>query len=725
MIQDYHHPESNALPEQSSSTPGAQGNLNQMSLSALERIGRAISNENYPARIYQMLYQQVVQLLGSDIGFIIAEYKPVTNLISFPYVYNNGQMLTFESMQLGNGVISTLIKERKPKIIQNNIEPAAWNEKSTGRPPKSWLGVPLIAVGEIVGAMILFDDEKDSLFNENDLLFFSALGTTVAGAINAAEVLRKSLLTEQAHKREERMLDALFNNVPEMIFFKDEQERYIRVNNNMASEYHIAHPIEMIGKTDRQLLGETRGAEIEKEDLDLLESGQAKVGYVDKQNKEDGTANWYVKSKVPLYDQNGQAIGLLGISTNITDTKNAEGLIERRNQQLRTAAEIAKDASAATHIEELLTKTVELIQRNFGFYHVAVYLLDPLGEYALLRQAIGPAAEELKRVGFKVAIGSQSVVGRAATMPQPLEIKDVTQVPYYFPEPLLQNTKSELAIPLKTGLDIIGVLDVQSEQANAFSDEETTALQLLADQLSIAIINSNLSSMAEEHLAKHRLLYQITIAASAASNANEAIQTTVKSLNTTLPGEEISVFLPDGNGNLVVSTFAGFGDLDPENFSIRQGDGVIGGVAADHKPIRIFNALADPRFTAIDPKVRSEIAVPIMAAGKFFGVLNIESTQVGAYDENDQEIFATLGNSLGSLINNFQLLTRINEQTQRQRQLYEVTDKIRRSVDMDSILEISAAEICKVLNAHRATININPNLKPEIEAQITKVDKAQ
>jgi PAS domain S-box-containing protein len=725
MIQDYHRPESNALPEQPSSTPGEQGSLNQLSLPALERIGRSISNENNPTRIYQMLYQQVVQLLGSNIGFIIAEYKPVTNLISFPYVYNNGQMLTFESMQLGNGVISTLIKERKPKIIQNNIEPTAWDQKSTGRPPKSWLGVPLVAGGEIVGAMILFDDEKESRFNENDLLFFSALGTTAAGAINTVEVLRKSLLTEQVHKKEERMLDALFNNVPEMIFFKDEQERYIRVNNNMASEYHIAHPIEMIGKTDRQLLGETRGAEIEKEDLNLLQSGQAKVGYVDKQNKEDGTANWYVKSKVPLYDQNGQAIGLLGISTNITDTKNAEGLIERRNQQLRAAAEIAKDASAASHVEELLTKTVALIQRSFGFYHVAVYLLDPLGEYALLRQAIGPAAEELKRVGFKVAIGSQSVVGRAATMPQPLEIKDVTQVPYYFPEPLLQNTKSELAIPLKAGQDIIGVLDVQSEQANAFSDEETTALQLLANQLSIAIINSNLSSKAEEHLAKHRLLYQITLAASSASNANEAIQTTVKSLNTTLPGEEISVFLPDGNGNLVISAFAGFSDLDPANFSVRLGDGVIGGVAAEHKPIRISNALADPRFMAIDPKIRSEIAVPIMTAGKFFGVLNIESTQVGAYDENDQEIFATLGNSLGSLLNNFQLLAQINEQTQRQRQLYEITDKIRRSIDMDSILEISAAEICKALNAHRATININPNLKPEIEAQITKVDKAQ
>ncbi|MGD0709201.1 MAG: GAF domain-containing protein, partial [Anaerolineaceae bacterium] len=243
MIQDYHRPESNALPEQPSSTPGEQGSLNQLSLPALERIGRSISNENNPTRIYQMLYQQVVQLLGSNIGFIIAEYKPVTNLISFPYVYNNGQMLTFESMQLGNGVISTLIKERKPKIIQNNIEPTAWDQKSTGRPPKSWLGVPLVAGGEIVGAMILFDDEKESRFNENDLLFFSALGTTAAGAINTVEVLRKSLLTEQVHKKEERMLDALFNNVPEMIFFKDEQERYIRVNNNMASEYHIAHPI--------------------------------------------------------------------------------------------------------------------------------------------------------------------------------------------------------------------------------------------------------------------------------------------------------------------------------------------------------------------------------------------------------------------------------------------------------------------------------------------------
>jgi GAF domain-containing protein len=111
-----------------------------------------------------------------------------------------------------------------------------------------------------------------------------------------------------------------------------------------------------------------------------------------------------------------------------------------------------------------------------------------------------------------------------------------------------------------------------------------------------------------------------------------------------------------------------------------------------------------------------------MASGKFFGVLNIESALANSYDENDQEIFATLGNSLGSIINNFQLQKLIDEQAQRQHQLNEISGKIRQSVDMESILQISAAEICKVLNAHRATIMINTNLPQESESQDVKVE---
>jgi PAS domain S-box-containing protein len=721
MAQDLNRFESSSSPERPITPPSVTSSSAFLSMQALEKICTAVSAENNLTRIFQILYQQIVQLLGTDIGLIVAEYKPVTNTLSFP-VYNNGQMLTFASVQLGDGIISSIIKERKPRLIQNNLSQDSWEDKNISKLPKSWLGIPLISGGDIVGAMILFDTEREARFSENDLMFFSALSTTVAGAINNSESQRKSSLTEQLHKRDERMLDALFNNIPEMIYFKDEQERYIRVNNNLAAEFHIAHPIEMIGKTDRQLLGETQGTEIEKEDIVLLQSGQAKIGYVDKQIKNDGNTQWFLKSKVPLYDQNGQAIGLLGIATNITDLRKAEGMIDRRKRQINTSSVIAKETANEAHVEELLAKTVKLIQDSFGFYHVALYLLDSLGEYAMLSQAVGPAAEELKRTGFKVAIGSQSVIGRAATMPEPLSIKDVTQVPYYFPEPLLQNTKSELAIPLKTGNDIIGVLDIQSEQANAFADEELMALQLISDQLAVAILNFKLSSKSEEHLAKHRLLHQITVAASSASNANEALQTAVKSLNTTLPGEEISIFMPDDNGNLVISAHAGYGDIDPANFTFRLGDGVVGTVAVDHKPVRISNSLADPRYIAIDPKVRSELAVPIMASGKFFGVLNIESALANSYDENDQEIFATLGNSLGSIINNFQLQKLIDEQAQRQHQLNEISGKIRQSVDMESILQISAAEICKVLNAHRATIMINTNLPQESESQDVKVE---
>ena len=145
-------------------------------------------------------------------------------------------------------------------------------------------------------------------------------------------------------------------------------------------------------------------------------------------------------------------------------------------------------------VEVTLNRLVNLIKERFNFYHASIFLLDPLGKFATLRESTGEAGAQLKATGHKLAVGSPSIVGQATGKGQPVVIGDVTQEANYYANPLLPDTRSEMAIPMKIGEQVLGALDVQSTAFNAFSQEDINVLQILANQTAIAIQNEDLFS---------------------------------------------------------------------------------------------------------------------------------------------------------------------------------------------------------------------------------------
>jgi sigma-B regulation protein RsbU (phosphoserine phosphatase) len=289
---------------------------------------------------------------------------------------------------------------------------------------------------------------------------------------------------------------------------------------------------------------------------------------------------------------------------------------------------------------------------------------------------------------------------------------------------LLPDTRSELAIPLKVGERILGALDVQSTQTNAFKAEDVGVLQILADQLAVAVVNGELFAKTQELLGKHRLLRQISIAASTSTSLENAIVNVVSGLRTALVGDRISVLMLNDEGLLQVQASAGYEGIRHLEVRIAQGQGICGRVAVEKRPIRVDDVLTDPYYFNIDPEVRSELAIPILFSDELIGVLNLESTQAYAFDENDQEILGALGNNLGGVIANIRLVSQVREQVMRERQLFDVTSKIRHSVDMETILETSAKELARALGARRASIRVTAGasalLVSQDESQLPK-----
>ncbi|HLO16511.1 MAG TPA: GAF domain-containing protein, partial [Anaerolineales bacterium] len=356
---------------------------------------------------HSLIHEQVRSVIG-NYGFVIALYDQRTNSISIPYLYEDNSFSSIDTFPLGEGLTSILIRTREPLILVEDTEKRAiaMGAKITGKPAKSWLGVPLLARGEAIGAIIIQDLEHEHSFNDDDLRFMVSVANQVSGTIHNVRLINESMRTAV---------------------------------------------------------------------------------------------------------------------------------------QFETAAEIARDISSSLDLDELLQKAVELIKSRFDFYHASIFLKDLPGEFVVIREATGEAGAQMKRSGHKLGVGSKSVVGFVAGKGEPLIVNDTSRDATYYQNALLPETRAEAALPLKVGDRIVGVLDVQSKQAYAFAEENLRTLQILADQLAIAVVNTELFAETQEHLAQHRLLHHITTTAASGTTLDEALQSAVNGLQVTLGGDRVSI----------------------------------------------------------------------------------------------------------------------------------------------------------------------------------------
>ncbi|HUV88086.1 MAG TPA: GAF domain-containing protein [Anaerolineae bacterium] len=167
--------------------------------------------------------------------------------------------------------------------------------------------------------------------------------------------------------------------------------------------------------------------------------------------------------------------------------------LEYRSVQLQAAAEVARDATTARELDDLLNRAVNLIRDRFGFYHAGIFLVDELGEYAVLRAATGEAGRQMVEQGHALKVGEAGIVGEVTATGQPRIALDVA-APLFSPPMggVLPETRSEMALPLRSGGQVIGALDVQSREVAAFGEDDVAVLQTMADQLAVAIENVRL-----------------------------------------------------------------------------------------------------------------------------------------------------------------------------------------------------------------------------------------
>ncbi len=183
------------------------------------------------------------------------------------------------------------------------------------------------------------------------------------------------------------------------------------------------------------------------------------------------------------------------------------GELEHRSKLLKAVADVGKAVTSFRDLSELLQQATYLIHENFGYYHVGIFLLDEHKEYAVLSATNSEGGHRMLEKKHQLKVGETGIVGYVTQNAKARIALDVGKDAVYFDNPDLPQTRSEMALPLIIGGQMLGALDVQSTEPQAFSEEDISTLQILTEQIAIAIQNANLFNEAEKALETARMGY--------------------------------------------------------------------------------------------------------------------------------------------------------------------------------------------------------------------------
>ncbi len=208
---------------------------------------------------------------------------------------------------------------------------------------------------------------------------------------------------------------------------------------------------------------------------------------------------------------------LVGITTPALRGLTALQDAYRRQERLKAVATVGRDATVFLNPDELLHKVAQLISAQLGFYHVGIFIVDEEQNYAVMQATNSPEGQQLLAIEHRLKVGEQGMVGYVTGTGDPRIALDVGSDATHFANPFLPRTRSEITLPMRHRGQVIGALDVQSTEANAFTQEDFTTLQIMADQLGNALINARLYKALRRRLRDTHLLRQVMLQASALS----------------------------------------------------------------------------------------------------------------------------------------------------------------------------------------------------------------
>ena len=325
---------------------------------------------------------------------------------------------------------------------------------------------------------------------------------------------------------------------------------------------------------------------------------------------------------------------------------------DRRGKQFEAITQVARTINATHNLSQLLPQISRVISDQFNYYHVGIFLNDANNLFAVLSAANSPGGKNMLARGHQLKIGEQGIVGYVTQTGTPRIALDVGADTNYFNNPDLPSTRSEMALPLKTGNQVIGTLDIQSTEANAFTDQDIEALSALADQVSLAIQNARLFDQTEKTL----------------TEADTIQRQYIRESWDRLPKEE---------------KLSGF------RYS-----------AAGAVPLDDETKIA----ASIDMKDKREISVPIILRGETIGTLTVQVPKSEHIGTDQVDLIKAVAERVALSAENARLFEETSRRATREHLVSDITTKIRSTNDPQEMINTAMQELQRALGATRVEI---------------------
>ena len=334
----------------------------------------------------------------------------------------------------------------------------------------------------------------------------------------------------------------------------------------------------------------------------------------------------------------------------------ARMLSERRAKQFEAIAQVARSISSTQDFDVLLPQITSFISREFGFYHVGVFLLDTRKEYAVLSAANSEGGQRMLERNHRLLVGETGIVGYVTSTGKARVALDTGADAVFFNNPDLPETRSEIALPLRIGEEIIGALDVQSVESNAFKQEDVNVLGTLADQVSIAIQNTRQYEATRKALTESEVL------------SRQFVQTGWQQ------------FTKSQNLVGIRHTGAKATLLYGKN---KKGKGDGSGASNREQP---------------RAKTRgASLSLPVKLRGEVIGSVDVHSPTNRQFDQDELDIVTAIIERAAIAMENARLLAESQKRAAKERTIGEISAKISAQSDINDLLKTAAQELNRTL----------------------------
>ncbi|MCR4408180.1 MAG: GAF domain-containing protein [Anaerolineae bacterium] len=388
----------------------------------------------------------------------------------------------------------------------------------------------------------------------------------------------------------------------------------------------------------------------------------------------------------PLTDQRGNLLGRVVVLHDVTVRQQAEEALRQAHHELekqvqeRTASltrrirdlealtEVARGATTVLDLQTLLARVVTLISERFGFYHTAIFLLDETGQFAVLQAASSEGGRRLLTRKHRLPVGEKGIVSHVTSQGKPYIAVDVANDITFLSNPDLPATRSELGLPLRVGDKILGVLDVQSMEPDAFSDEDVAVLQTLADQVAIAIDNAQLFKQIQARVEELAVLNEMGRVLTMIPTVDEVLEHAYHLASRLIDTTNFYVALYDVDQDEI--SFPLYVEEKQARFHIGKrhaGNGITEYVIRTRQPLLMEeNVSQRAKELGIEPvgrEAQSWLGVPMMIGDQVIGVIAVQSHATSRlYNKRHCELLVSIANQVAIAIAN----ARLHEQAQQE-----------------------------------------------------------